>query len=135
MSEARVFFDTNILLYLLSHDETKASKTEQLLAAGGTISVQVLNEITQVAKRKIGLDWQEIEDLITSFIGLFQVTPLTLETHLTGRRLAERFSLSVYDAMIVSAALEAECTILYSEDMQHGQVFEGSLRVVNPFEQ
>lgn len=133
MSETRAFFDTNVLLYLLSQDEAKAIKAEQLLALGGTISVQVLNEITQVAKRKIGLNWQEINELVASFIGLFQVTPLTLDVHLAGRRLAERYSLSVYDAMIVAAALEAECTILYSEDMQHGQVFERGLQVVNPF--
>jgi len=61
-----------------------------------------------------------------------EVVPVTHEIHVAGIALLGRYHFSVYDAMIVAAALDAECTTLYSEDMQHGQVHDG-LRVANPF--
>ncbi|MSP02830.1 MAG: PIN domain-containing protein [Acetobacteraceae bacterium] len=127
------FFDTNVLIYLVSSDAGKANRAETLLTEGGTISVQVLNEIANVARRKMRLSWEETHALLTSVRGFLVVRPLTLEIHETGLEISQRHGLSTYDAMIVASALDAGCDTLWSEDMHHGMVFEGRLRIVNPF--
>ena len=127
------FFDTNILLYLLSADQAKADRAEALIADGGTISVQVLNEFAATAIRKLKMSWADVADVLDTIRAICPVQPLTVETHDKGRALAERYGFSVYDAMIVASALLEDCTTLYSEDMQHGQVVEARLTVQNPF--
>ncbi|MER8863899.1 PIN domain-containing protein [Mesorhizobium sp. M0751] len=127
------FFDTNVLLYIASGDTAKADRAEAVIAAGGAISVQVLNELTNVARRKMQMSWDDTHALLTMLRGLLTVHPLTLETHETGLRLAERYGLSTYDAMIASAAIHAGCDTLWSEDMQHALALDEGLRIVNPF--
>ncbi|MER8390153.1 PIN domain-containing protein [Mesorhizobium sp. M0166] len=127
------FFDTNVLLYIASDDTAKADRAEAVIATGGAISVQVLNELTNVARRKMQMSWDDTHALLTMLRGLLTVHPLTLETHETGLRLAERYGLSTYDAMIASAAVHAGCDTLWSEDMQHGMALDEGLRIVNPF--
>ena len=133
MAAAKAFIDSNVILYLLSKDTKKADAAEAVLHAGGVISVQVLNEITNVSLRKIGMSWAETNQFLALLRSLCTVEPLTVETHDRGRALAERYGLSVYDAMIVAAALLAGCTVLYSEDMQDGLVMDKQLRAVNSF--
>jgi predicted nucleic acid-binding protein len=127
------FLDTNILIYLASGDIAKADRAEALLKAGGTISVQVLNELTNVARRKIRLSWRETHDFLTDIRGFLSVQPVTVETHEVGVEIAECYGLSIYDSMIVAAALQASCDRLWSEDMQNGMMVESRLRIVNPF--
>ena len=127
------FFDTNVLLYAASGDPPKADRAEELIGAGGMISVQVLNEITNVARRKMGMSWTETRAFLTMIRGLLPVQPLTIDIHETGLALAERYGLSIYDAMIAASALHADCDTLWSEDMQDGIVLDGRLRVVDPF--
>jgi predicted nucleic acid-binding protein len=127
------FFDTNVLVYLASGDVAKANRAEAVLAAGGTISVQVLNELANVARRKMRLSWDETYRFIATVRGAVSVVPLTVDTHEAGLALAERYTLSTYDAMIASAAMLHDCDTLWSEDMQHGLVIDGRLRVLNPF--
>jgi predicted nucleic acid-binding protein len=127
------FFDTNVLVYLASGDAAKADRAEAILADGGAISVQVLNELTNVGRRKMRMSWPEIHAFLSSLRGLLTVHPITVETHEIGLTLAERYTLSTYDALIAASALEADCDRLWSEDMQHGLVVEGRLRIVNPF--
>ena len=127
------FFDSNILLYIAGSDTAKAARAEALIVDGGTISIQVLNEITNVARRKMLLDWRETHLLLDTVRGLLDVIPLTVEIHESGLALAERYTLSIYDAMIVAAAIEAGCATLWSEDMQHGLLISDRLRVRNPF--
>jgi len=127
------FFDTNVLIYVASADPAKADRAEQLIGEGGVISVQVLNEIANVARRKMGLSWPETHGLLSLIRDLLSVQALTMEVHETGLALAERHMLSIYDAMIAAAALHAHCDTLWSEDMQDGMVIEERLRVVNPF--
>lgn len=127
------FFDTNVLLYLASDDAAKADRAEELIADGGTIGVQVLNEIANVARRKMGMPWAETRAFLAAVRGLLAVEPMTVEIHETGLALAERHNLSLYDATIAAAALHADCDTLFSEDMQHGMVLDGRLRVVDPF--
>ena len=127
------FFDSNVLLYLIDSDTAKATRAEALVAGGGVISVQVLNEIAHVAQRKARLDWNRTHLLLEGLRDLLVVRPLTVGVHDAGLGLAERHRLSVYDAMIVASALEAGCTSLWSEDMQHGFLVDGRLQVLNPF--
>jgi predicted nucleic acid-binding protein len=128
------FIDTNVILYLASADAAKADQAERVIASGGTISVQVLNEITNVARRKMGMSWDDTRAFLAVVRGLLSVEALTAEIHETGISLAERYSLSVYDAMIAASALHANCETLWSEDMQSGLVVDGRLRIRNPFE-
>ena len=133
MSVAEQFFDTNVLLYLLSGDDSKADRAEQELSGGGVISVQVLNEFASVATRKLGMSITEVREVLAAVRAACTIVPLGEETHDVGLHIAERFRLPLYDAMIVAAALLAECKTLLSEDLQHGQTFEGKLEVRNPF--
>jgi predicted nucleic acid-binding protein len=133
MRGADVFFDSNVALYLLSADAAKASRAEELLAGGGTVSVQVLNEVASVARRRLALSWSEIGEITGALRAVCEVRPLTEETHERGLRLAAGLHLSLYDAMIVAAALLAGCRTLYSEDLQHGRVVERTLTIRNPF--
>jgi predicted nucleic acid-binding protein len=127
------FFHTNVLIYLASGDAAKADRAEAALANGGAISVQVLNEIANVARRKMQMSWDETHALLSMLRGLLTVHPLTVETHEAGLRLAERYGLATYDAMIAASALDAGCDTLLSEDMQHGMALDQGLRIVNPF--
>src|SRR3984957_19757446 len=127
------FLDSNIVLYLASEDLLKADRAQELVADGGTISVQVLNEIANVSRRKMGLSWAETRNFLLMIRGLLEVKPVTIDIHNVGISLAERYQLSVYDAMIVSAALSAECDTLLSEDLQNGLLINERLRVLNPF--
>lgn len=126
------FADTNVVLYLLD-DGPKADRAEAILVQRPRISVQVLNEAMVNCRRKAGLDWDETGAFLAGVRALCPVEDVTLETHDVGRALAERYGLSVYDAMIVAAALLAGCTRLWSEDMQDGLLVEGRLRIANPF--
>ena len=133
MSAAERFLDTNVLLYLLSGDDAKADQAEATLASGGVISVQVLNEFAAVAARKLKMPMAEIREVLTTIRAVCTVEPVSEETHDKGLELAERYALSIYDAMIVASALLAGCKLLLSEDMQDGQLIEGSLEIRNPF--
>jgi len=133
MSAAKAFLDTNVLLHLLSADTAKADCAEAVVAAGGTISVQVLNEFASVATRKLGMTVTEIRDVLTPIRALCPVEPLTTATHDEALKLMERHSFSLYDAMIVAAAALANCDRLYSEDMHPGQIINGQLTIQNPF--
>ncbi|MBC5767102.1 PIN domain-containing protein [Ramlibacter sp. GTP1] len=130
---ARFFLDTNVLLYLFSGETGKADRAEALLLERPTISVQVLNEFTSVALRKLSMGWDEVDESLAAIKASCAMESLTEETHETGCRLAQRYSLNVYDAMIAASALLAGCNVLYSEDMQHGLLLEKRLRIVDPF--
>ena len=128
------FFDTNILIYVVGQKDERTSKAEALVANGGVISVQVLNELASVSRRKLGLSWEDVGETLAALRVLCpSPTPLTTDTHDAGLRIAAKYGFPFYDALIAAAALEAECTTLYSEDFQDGQVIEGRLTVRNPF--
>jgi predicted nucleic acid-binding protein len=127
------FFDTNVLVYIASSDTAKADRAEAIVGKGGAISVQILNELANVARRKMRMSWEDTHAFLSLLRGLLNVHSIAVETHDTGLALAERYSLSIYDAMVAASALEAGCGTLWSEDMQHGMVLDGRLRIVNPF--
>ncbi len=127
------FLDTNVLVYLAQSNATKAERVERLLALRPVISVQVLNELANVLRRKAAFSWAETHGFLDVVRAVTDVVPLTLETHETGLALAERYGLATYDAMIAAAAHQAGCDVLWSEDMQDGLELEGRLRIRNPF--
>ncbi len=131
------FFDTSVLVYLISDDTAKAERVETLIANSGIISVQVLNELANTCRRKAKLNWEDTHMVIGTMRDLFAVSPLTVEIHELGLAVAERHQLSIYDAMIVAAALETDCKLLWSEDMQDGMKFDvkpyPALKISNPF--
>ena len=127
------FFDTNVLLYLASSDIAKADRAEEIVGQGGVISVQVLNEIANVARRKMRMSWQDTRTFLDTVRALVTVHPITTNTHDTALHLGERYTLSIYDALIAAAALHAECETLWSEDLQHGMVIGERLQIINPF--
>src|SRR6266516_1327730 len=110
---AKPFLDTNILIYAFASNDPRSEQAEALLAAGGMISVQVLNEFVNVARRKLRREWAEIEDAL-------------------GVLLARDVGFSFYDSLIIAAAIRAGCPVLYSEDLQDGQIVHG-VRFRNPF--
>ena len=133
MPDLNPFIDTNILLYLLSENNDKADRAEEIVRAGGRISVQVLNEFAYVALRKIAMSWGETNEALKLLRSICPTDPLTLETHERGLLVAERHRSSIYDSMIIAAALIGNCEILYSEDMQDGLLIDHQLRILNPF--
>ena len=132
MPGAKTLFDTNVLLYLLSADAAKADRAEELLAGGGIVSVQVLNEFAAVASRKLGMPWSEIRDALGPIRAICEVESISVETHDRAVEIAERYRFLIYDATIIAAALKVGCNTLYSEDFQPGQRIE-KLTILNPF--
>lgn len=131
---ARAFLDTNVLIYALAENDPRSAKAEELLEVGGIISIQILNEFTSVARRKLSLSWEEIQEAIDAFLLLCSsALPITLELHEAARTIAEKHGYGIYDALVIAAALEANCSILYSEDLQHGQRINNHLSIRNPF--
>ena len=133
MSGADPFFDTSVLLYLLSGDTAKADRVEALLLTRGVVSVQVLNEFAVVSLQKLKMPLNEIREILATIRAVCAVEPITVETHDRGLAVHERYGFSLYDSMLVAAALIVGATIMYSEDLQHGQVIDNQLRVTNPF--
>ena len=127
------FFDTNVLLYVASGDSAKSDQAERLIGVGGIISVQALNEIANVARRKMRLSWAGTHAFLGMIRDLLPVRSITVAIHEAGLALAERHGLSIYDAMIAASALDSGCDTLWSEDMQHRLLLDGRLRIINPF--
>ena len=135
----RCFLDTNIFVYSIDRrDPVKEQKAAKLIrdslgSLKGVVSFQVVQEFFNASKRFVAPMPSESAQLYLErvFVPLLRVHS---SAALYGEALAfqGRYRLSWYDSLIVCAALHAECTILYSEDMQHGQRF-GALRIQNPF--
>jgi predicted nucleic acid-binding protein len=129
----KVFFDTNIFVYLFVDDEFKADRAESIIAGGGVVSVQVLNEFIAVTRGKYRLSWAQIEASLAAIEAECTVIPLDLAIHRRAVTLCRTTHYSIYDGLILAAALHAGCDTLYSEDMQHGRQIEG-LTILNPFQ-
>ena len=131
---AEAFFDSNVLIHSLERETEKAAKARAALLDGGVISIQVLNECTNVMLRKLRWGWPDIRAALTDFQAVLgPPRPITIQTHSAALDVAERNKLSMYDALIVASALDAGCSTLLSEDMQHGRVISDRLTIRNPF--
>lgn len=127
------FFDTSVLVYVLLTGDARSLRAEQVLNEGGQISVQVLNEFVAVARRKLKLPWDHIQKVLEAIrIVCPEPVPVTVQLHDAGLRIAQRFGYRIYDSLVIAAALQERCSVLYSEDMQDGQRIE-HLTIRNPF--
>ena len=127
------FFDTNVLVYAFLSTDPRHGTARTLAAGGGVFSVQVANEFVDVARRKMRWEWDDVVAMLAAFRAWFGTpVPLTHETHVLALEVARRRGLRIYDALVLSAAKQAGCRILYTEDLQDGQTVEGVL-VRNPF--
>jgi len=130
----KVFFDTNVLIYAMALGDPRRDRAQQLLAQGGMVSVQVLNEFAAVARRKMRMPWEDVvEALDTIRVLCPSPPPITLDRHESALKIAQEHGFGIYDALILSSALEANCSTVYSEDLQDGQVIDGELTIRNPF--
>ena len=131
---AKDFLDTNVLIYAVAKGDPRASRAEALLASGGMVSIQSLNEFVAVARRKLRMPWKEVKELLDLICILCpNPVPISLDTHRGAVAIAEKYGYGIYDALIAAAALEAGCKTLYSEDMQDGQTLNRQLTIRNPF--
>ena len=127
------FLDTNILIYAFAENDWRLDVAERLVNEGGAISVQVLNEAANILHRKFGFRWPRIREILDTVESTcLKPLPLTLETHDHAVEIAARYGYTIYDGLILASAIEASSPILYTEDLQHGQVIE-DVRIVNPF--
>jgi predicted nucleic acid-binding protein len=130
----RAFFDSNVLIYAMVSGDSRRERAQQLVAQGGVISVQVLNEFVAVARRKMRMPWGDVIEALNSVRILFpSPVSITLDTHEAALKIAQQYGFGIYDAMIASSALDANCSTLYSEDLQDGQVIDNTLTIRNPF--
>ena len=130
----RAFFDTNVLIYAAVKDDPRSERAEQLLVVEGVISVQVLNEFVSVARRKYQMPWNGIRVALQWIRFLCpNVVSIEIETHEAALSIAERYGYRIYDSLIIASAVEAKCGVLYSEDLQDGQIIGKELTIRNPF--
>jgi predicted nucleic acid-binding protein len=131
---AKAFFDTDVLIYAVGHDDSRSAQAAELLASGGVVSVQILNEFSSVAHRKILMSWSDVTEALDAFRVLCP-SPLsiTIEMQEAALKIAEKHGYNIFDALVVSAALEAGCATRYSEDLHDGQTIDGQLTIRNPF--
>ena len=127
------FLDTNVLVYAFTND-VRAAAAQALLERGCATSIQGLNEFANVARRKLGMDWAELHDALAAIRTLCRtIVPLDIEIHDVALRVAARHRYSIFDGLMIAAALKAGSDVLWTEDLQHGAVIDRRLRISNPF--
>jgi predicted nucleic acid-binding protein len=131
----KYFLDSNIIVYAHTDLEPQKQKmAQQIIAESQTvISTQVIQETANILVKKFKHSWVNVSKVATEAIHNNTLHINTDSTILDAFRIAERYGFSLYDSLIISAALESNCNILYSEDMQHNQIIANRLKVVNPF--
>ena len=130
-----IFLDSNILVYCYSAtDDFKQTIARKISFLNNIfISTQVINETVNVLYKKYKIEWSQLTELVTDFENNFLVHSLTSANTKTAFKIAETYNFSFYDSLIITAALDCNCSILYSEDMSDGLLIDGVLKIVNPF--
>jgi predicted nucleic acid-binding protein len=131
----RIFFDTNVLVYCYTETEPnkKSVAVEFAQSPDAWISTQVLQELSNTLRRKFGKEWTEVVGTLEEVCQNFEIFTNLSDTLRDAIRIADKYGYSLYDSLILSSALAVGCKIVYSEDMQNGQVIDGGLTIVNPF--
>jgi predicted nucleic acid-binding protein len=132
------FVDTNVWVYALTTaDERRRQKAGDLLRSldRPRINSQVLREFGRVVLQKHGVGEMAFRELVHAISQSCRLVPDTLAATFLASKLRERYRFGYWDSLIVAAALDAGCETLFTEDMQHGQMIEGRLTLVNPFVQ
>ena len=129
----RAFFDTHVLVYAFSAGDPRQSVALRLMLHGGAIGVQTLNEFASVTAGKLKQPWAEVVERLGIIERLCDpVVPVTLRVHRQALEISETSGYHLYDSLLLAAALEADCDVFYSEDLQDGQSM-GPLTIRNPF--
>lgn len=130
-----VFLDTNILVFAYSFTELEKQNIARqiIINSNSFISTQVLQELTNTLTRKFKFSYKDALKALTECADNNNVHTNTENTIVQACTIAERYGFSFYDSLIISAALECDCSTLYSEDLNHGQLIEKRLKIVNPF--
>jgi predicted nucleic acid-binding protein len=127
------FLDSNILVYAVA-DDPKSAVAQDLMSGPFILSTQALNEFANVGRRKLGLSWDRVSSFVEDFsIAASAVVPVEPDMTTTALRLVQHYNLAFYDAVMIAAALKADCATVYSEDMQSGLIIDGKLTIINPF--
>jgi predicted nucleic acid-binding protein len=130
----RIALDSNILIYNHSLDcKNKRLKARDFFKENPVVSSQVISEYLNVMRRNFKMQKQELMDLCSLWLEKCSVQPIILSTIKLAQNLVGKYDFQIFDGIIVAAALEANCEILYSDDMQDGQLIESTLKIVNPF--
>ncbi len=133
----KIFIDTNLWIYLYSKDMLqKFHKVKMLVDQnfdGVNLSTQVLGELYNVLTRKRLQTQEEAETIIVEMITTFSVIEIGTLYVLKAIEINKLYQYSYWDSMIIATALMNNCYTLYSEDMQHNQLIENKLRIINPF--
>ncbi|MEN8122656.1 MAG: PIN domain-containing protein [Bacteroidota bacterium] len=129
--------DTNILVYAYTEtDKEKQIKTRQLLQNSigkiVIISAQVINEFYS-AMQKNKVEHNQIKKDIFEMSVLFNISDINFKLIKEALNIKETYKFSLWDSLIIASALENNCKILYTEDMQHEQIIENTLKIINPF--
>ena len=129
-----IALDTNILVYLHEPSDTiKRERAIELMAEVPMISSQVVSEYINVLRRLLKVSKADLLREVASWLKVCEIVPVELSTLYVAQELIERYDFQTFDAIIVASALESNCTVLYSEDMQHNLLVEKKLRILNPF--
>ena len=132
----KAFIDTNVLIYSYSIDEPlKSAAANRVLddSSNNIISSQVISELSNILFKKFKLTSEEIENVILEVDNLLPIVGFDITTQVKAIRLKNKYKLQFYDSLIIATALENGCNILFSEDMQHLQVIDNTLTIINPF--
>ncbi len=127
------FVDSNIFIYLFEEDKDKYEITKKLLLKKPVVSTQVINENINVCIKKLKLPKNIAFKHAQKLISKSYLSLITYETIKLAFNICETLYFSYYDSLIIASALENNCSILYSEDLQHNQVIKNQLKIINPF--
>ena len=133
MSDNRTFIDSNVIIYLFSGDERKKQLALSFLQPKYFISTQVVNENVNVCLRKLKLTKEDAFAHGKNLLNTFAIANIYPSTIMKAFDLSGKYLFSFWDSLIVAAALENSCKILFSEDMHEGLLIEQSLTIINPF--
>jgi predicted nucleic acid-binding protein len=130
------FIDTNVWLYAFIEDPSsgKTVRARELIhACQPVLSVQIINEVCVNLIKKANFTEEQIRLLIDAFFEKYPIINIDQDILIVASNLRQRYALSFWDSLLVASALQIQVPILYSEDLQHEQVFEGQVKIINPF--
>ena len=133
--KGKFFLDTNILISLYSTEEKKQKRVLELLQNDDTsvISTQVLSEFCNILKKKFNFNTKQLNILLQDFEKNFLLHTTDIEQIKTALTISDRYKYSFYDALVIAGAIHSGCTLLFSEDLQHGQTVLNKVKITNPF--
>ncbi len=129
------FLDTNILIYAYSISElNKKNKSIELLNHKNIIlSTQVINEFVWIMSRKYNVDLIKLDMIVKNLFDTYRIVLIDKQVIELAIKLSIKYNFSYWDGLILSASLVNECNIIYTEDLQHGQIIDNNLTILNPF--